>query len=321
MRPDAMGRMNELSVLWDRLQGLGVSALQLIPGLGVALVVMLFAYGVAKLVRMLTERSARRFGRHANAGIVLGRLVQFAILVLGLLIGATVAFPSFRMSDLVTTLGLTSVALGFAFRDILQNFLAGILILWTRPFTFGDQIVYKELEGTVVDIQTRATFVDTYDGRRIVIPNGELFTNAVIVNTANESRRIEYDVGIGVGDDIDRAKAVILDALAGLGSVLPEPAADVQVFELGDFSVKLRVRWWIAPPRRNDVIAARDEVLARLTARLLEEGIDLPYPTTQVLFHDQTEETDGDRRRQREGWPAGRGEVPRPRRAATRSAT
>jgi uncharacterized membrane protein len=108
------------------------------------------------------------------------------------------------------------VAIGFAFRDILQNFLAGILLLLTEPFRIDDQIIVKEFEGTVEDIQTRATMIRTYDGRRIVIPNAELFTESVIVNTAFEKRRLEYDVGIGYGDDIERAKALILEAIAGV---------------------------------------------------------------------------------------------------------
>ena len=91
----------------------------------------------------------------------------------------------------------------------MQNFLAGILILLTEPFEINDQIVFKSFEGTVENIETRATTIRTYDGRRIVIPNAELFTNSVTVNTAFDKRRIEYDFGIGYGDDIDHAKQLI----------------------------------------------------------------------------------------------------------------
>lgn len=163
------------------------------------------------------------------------------------------------------------------------------------------------------EIQTRATYIRTYDGRRVILPSSELLTHAVTVNTAFPTRRIQHDVGIGVGDDIARAKEVILAALRELDGILPDPAPDVLVADLADSAVVLRVRWWIEPPRRADYLEALDAVLCRVKQRLLESGIDLPYPTTQVLFHDQTEEVDGDRRRQREGWPAGAGAVPRPR--------
>jgi small-conductance mechanosensitive channel len=207
------------------------------------------------------------------------------------------------------------VAFGFAFRDVLQNYLAGILLLLTRPFRIGDQIAFGTFEGTVEDIQTRATFIRTYDGRRVVIPNAELFTGAVVVNTAFEVRRIECDVGIGYGDDVGKAKALILQTLRSLPAAVEEPAPDVLAWAFAESSITLRVRWWVRPPRRGDALDARDAVITAVRSELLAHGVDLPFPTRQILFHDQTEATDGDRRRQREGWPAGRGAVPEPARA------
>lgn len=224
-----------------------------------------------------------------------------------------IALPTFRPGQLVQLLGISSVAIGFAFRDILQNFLAGILLLLTEPFRIGDQIRFGDYEGVVEDIQTRATMIRTYDSRRIVIPNAELFTNSVTVNTAFPHRRLEYDVGIGYGDDVEQVKELMLQAVEGVEGVLADPAPDVLLVGFGPSSVNLRVRWWIEPPRRSDALEAQDKVLLAVKKELSANGIDLPFDTRMVLFHDQTEEADGDRHRQREGWPAGQGEVPRPR--------
>lgn len=125
---------------------------------------------------------------------------------------------------------------------MLQNFLAGILILVTEPFRIGDQIVFGSYEGTVEDIQTRATIIKTYDNRRVVIPNAELFTNSVTVNTAYTARCLQYDVGIGYGDDIDTAVQVMLEAVRGIVGVLADPAPDVLVVALAESSVTIRVR-------------------------------------------------------------------------------
>jgi len=124
------------------------------------------------------------------------------------------------------------------------------------------------------------------------------------------NNRVEYDVGIGYGDDIDQAKQLIRDAIANLEDVLKEPAPDVLVMELAGSTVNIRVRWWINPPRRAEALDTRDKVLTAIKNKLTANGIDLPFPTQQILFHDQTEETDGNRSRQREGWPAGNKEVP-----------
>jgi small conductance mechanosensitive channel len=245
--------------------------------------------------------------------MVLGRLAQGMTILIGMFIALSIVIPSFKASDLIQLLGISSVAIGFAFRDILQNFLAGILILLTEPFQIDDQIVFKNFEGTVENIQTRATTIRTYDGRRIVIPNSELFINSVTVNTAFEHRRLQYNVGIGYSDDIDSTKELILAAMRETTGVLTTPAPDAIVVELAGSSVNIRARWWVEPPRQADILDLKDRVLTNIKNKLVANGIDLPFPTQQILFHDQTEATDGDRTQQREGWPAGNGKVPQSR--------
>ena len=287
--------------------------LALLPNVVLALIVFTIFFIVAGTIRRLVRRLTRDRRHARNLGLILGRLAQWTILLIGLFISLSIVIPTLRAGDLVQLLGISGVAIGFAFRDILQNFLAGILILLTEPFQLDDQIIFKDFEGTVENIQTRATTIRTYDGRRIVIPNSELFTNSVTVNTAFENRRLEYDVGIGYGDDIDEAKRLILEAIRETEGVLQEPAPDALVMDLAGSTVNIRVRWWVKPPRRAEVLNLQDQVLTAIKKKLTANGIDLPFPTQQILFHDQTEETDGDRTRQREGWPAGKKEVPKPR--------
>jgi small-conductance mechanosensitive channel len=286
-----------------------------LPNILVGLVLMTVFLGAALIAGRLVRRVSRR--RQPSLGEVLGRLTTWAVALLGLLVGLVVIFPNFTPAQLIQLLGAAGLAISFAFRDILENFMAGILLLLTEPYHLGDQIVVGEYEGTVEDVRTRATTIRTYDGRRVVIPNAALFTNNVLVNTAYEKRRIEYDFGIGYGDDIERARQVTLQVLREAPGAVDDPAPDLLVVGLDAYQVTLRARWWIVPPRRQQALDARSTILPLLKARLLAAGIDLPFPTYQLLWHDQTEASDGDRRRQREGWPAGPGEPPAPRRAAT----
>lgn len=304
---------SDLSGAVEQIQGMGDAFLQRLPYIAVALLVFVAFYLAAKVLRSVTRRVFQQRTRHRNVGFVVGRLAQGTLIILGLLVALVIALPTFRPGQLVQLLGISSVAIGFAFRDILQNFLAGILLLLTEPFKIGDQIRFGDYEGIVEDIQTRATMIRTYDSRRIVIPNAELFTNSVTVNTAFQHRRLEYDVGIGFGDDVEQAKELMQEAVRGVEGVVADPAPDVLLVGFGASSVNLRVRWWIEPPRRSDALETQDRVLLAIKKTLSANGIDLPFDTRVLLFHDQTEETDGDRRRQREGWPAGEGEVPRPR--------
>ncbi|MBD2299848.1 mechanosensitive ion channel family protein [Nostoc sp. FACHB-87] len=306
----------EISAAWDKFQSMIDGFIALLPNMVLALIVFILFLVVASRIKALVKRLTRNHRYARNLGLVLGRLAQGIIILIGLFIALSIVIPTFKAGDLVQLLGISGVAIGFAFRDILQNFLAGILILLTEPFQIDDQIVFKGFEGTVENIETRATTIRTYDSRRIVIPNSELFTNSVTVNTAFEHRRLQYDVGIGYGDDIDLAKQLMLEALHSIDEVLKDPAPDVLAMELAESTVNIRVRWWINPPRRADDLSSRDKIIMAIKKKLTENGIDLPFPTQQILFHDQTEEKDGDRSRQREGWPKGKTEVPKPRRVS-----
>lgn len=287
-----------------------------LPFVVIALVVVALSFALAAGVRWAIQR-ATRARRRANIGVVLGRLCYFATILLGFLVAVTIVAPSMTPAKLVSILGIGGVAIGFAFKDLFQNLVAGMLILWREPFRIGDEITAGAFTGTVEGIETRATLIKTYDGRRIIIPNSTIYTESVQVITAYDLLRSEYDVGIGYGDDVAKAKELLAEILRTTDGVLAKPRSEVFVWDLAGSTVNLRIRWWSRPDRPT-VVALRDRVLGEVRERLPAAGIDLAYPTQVVLFHDQTEETDGDRAKQREGWPARPGdEAPRPARLAS----
>jgi small-conductance mechanosensitive channel len=295
--------VEKVSLTAEKVESMVRDFFWILPNLALGLVIFLGFLAASWAVRR-TIVSVFNRRKRPDLGLLLGGFARWGLLVLGGLVVATIIFPSIRPADALGALGIGSVAIGFAFKDILQNWFAGLLILIRQPFRQGDQIVVNNFEGTVEHIEARATLIKTYDGRRVVIPNSDVYTRAVTVNTAFDKRRSEYDVGIGYGDDIEKAREAILAALGGLPHVERSPAPEVIPWELDGSSVNLRVRWWTRSVR-NHVVSARGEVIEAVKRALGEAGIDLPFPTRVVLFHDQTEETDGDRRRQREGWPAG----------------
>lgn len=275
----------------------------ILPNLGIALVVFLIFLVIGWGAQAAVFRFFNHRGRPDLASLLAG-FARWALIALGLLVVATIVFPSVKPADVLTTLGVGSIAIGFAFKDILQNWLAGLLILLRQPFRQGDQIIVDKHEGTVERIEARATLIRTYDGKRVIIPNNSVYTESVTVNTAFAQRRSEYDVGIGYGDDVGRACKVIRQALSGLPGIATDPAPEAIPWELAGSAVNIRVRWW-TEPQQADMVHARGRVILAIRQALGQAGIDLPFPTNMVLLHDQTEEADGNRSRQREGWPAG----------------
>ncbi len=255
---------------------------RLLPNIAVAVVVFALFLLAAWIVKRSFIAWAKRRDR-TNLGEVLGSFLRWVVIVAGGLIALTIVIPSLKPGDLVAGLGIGSVAIGFAFKDILQNWLAGLLLLLRQPFRLNDQIVINGYEGTVRRIETRATIIATYDGRDIIVPNAEVYSNAVTVNTAHEKRRSDYDVGIGYGDSIDVARETILECLAEVDGVEKEPAPEVLVWDLASSTVNLRVRWW-TNSLRTDVVHVRSGVLETIKKALDRAGIDMPFDTQGAAF-------------------------------------
>lgn len=256
-----------------------------LPAVAIAIIIFFIIYRLANPAANIIEEGLKRANRSRNLQLIVVRLTRYMVIFLGFLFATMIALPGFSPAQLLSLLGVGSVAIGFAFRDIFENFLAGILILFTEPFKIGDQIIASDYEGTVEDIQIRATMLKTYDNRRVVIPNSELFTDSVTVNTAYQYRRSQYDVGIGYSDNIEAAQQLCLNVMTSIEGVLDDPAPDTFMTEMGDSAVVFRVRWW-TDPRIGNVLKVQDKVLRTIKNRLTEEGFDIPFPIRTVYMHN-----------------------------------
>ncbi|MEM7643957.1 MAG: mechanosensitive ion channel family protein [Pseudomonadota bacterium] len=260
---------------------------RLLPNIAVAIVVLLLFVGLGLAVAWLFHRSGQSRNR-ADLGAVTGSLVKWAIWIGGAMVALTIVTPSLRPGDLIAGLGIGSVAIGFAFKDILQNMLAGLLILIRQPFEVGDQIVAGDYEGTVEHIETRATLIRTYDGKRVVIPNSDVYTNAVTVNTAFETRRTEYDFGISYDSDTKLAMKVAVEAANGVDGVVADPAPEALSVNLGDFAKVVRLRWWTKSTQK-ETVHVRSDVMLAVEDAFAANGIDIPFPTRTLMVEGTVE--------------------------------
>ncbi|EEY76983.1 mechanosensitive ion channel family protein [Acinetobacter calcoaceticus] len=256
-----------------------------VPYICIAIIVFIIFWLLTKLFKFFVRKTLEnRSYTRQNLVLVLNRVGSTAILFFGFLIALVISIPGFTPGQLMSALGIGSVAIGFAFKDIFQNLLSGILILLSEPFRIGDDIIVNNMEGTVEDIQIRATFLRSPDGRRIVIPNATVYTSAVTVNTAYQRRRCEFVVGIGYEDDVQKAKAVILKLLDNSRNVLSQPAFSVNVTALADFSVNLTVRWWV-DTTETTTSASISEIQERVVDAFDENNISIPYPVQEVKVY------------------------------------
>ena len=256
------------------------------PRLLAAVVLILLTWGMARLLGALVSRLARRARLRRNLIDVLAMLTHLAVWLIGLLVAITLVFPTVTPAKALTTLGLGSLAVGFAFKDIFENFLAGLLILWREPFKIGDHIAVEEheVEGLVELITVRDSHIRRTDGQRIVVPNALLFENPVIVRTDRDVRRTSIIVGIAYDEDVDTAREVIGDAVRHVDSVRDD-VRDIQVFAkaFGESSIDFEVTWWTGS-KPVDIRSSRDQVVAAIKRALDEHGIEIPFPYRTLVF-------------------------------------
>ena len=211
------------------------------------------------------------------------KLLGFGIVAGALVAGAAAAGFTALLGGSALIVAAVTLAVGFAARDVLSNFVAGVFIVQDRNFNIDDWIEWDDNAGFIDDIGFRVTRVRTFDNETITVPNTELATTAVTNRMSNDTLRISYAFGIGYADDIDTATRILLDAAADHDSILAEPEPSVRVADLGETAVVLQARFWIADPDREDFSATRSEYIRTVTERCRSAGIDLSTTTQHAV--------------------------------------
>ncbi|MBX3150103.1 mechanosensitive ion channel family protein [Candidatus Obscuribacterales bacterium] len=272
--------MNER--LLSTFENMRDSTIEYAPVVMVAVVVFFLFLLAASVLSKGLIRIGKETRLDDTLAVLLARLGHTALTFFGLLVAAVIALPNFRPVDMLAGLGVASIAVGFALKEILQNFFAGVLILWRKPFLLGDEINTGAYKGTVEDINIRAIRLRTYSGTLAVIPNSQIFGNPVEVITGLSQRRVELVVGIGYSDSMAKAKSLILNYL----ETLPEiERPKVYITELAPSSVNIKVHFWTQAHQLN-VLNVTDKALEGIKDTLDQAGIDIPYPHNVVQFHN-----------------------------------
>lgn len=248
-----------------------------------ALLVMLLTWLIALGVRQAALLWAEQTEGDRNTEILIGRLCYGGVWVVGAIIALGVLGLNF--AALLGTLGLTSVAIGFSLKDVLSNYMSGVILLAARPFRIGDQVVIDVYEGTVTQIQLRATTVQTYDGRMVYIPNQEVFQNSITNNTAAPVRRSSVMVGVDYSADISQVLHLIVPIVTQVKGVEPMPVPVALVRELAASTVNLEVRFWVNS-RRQSFLQVTSDVLQTIKQTLQDAQIDMPTDIYTLQFRD-----------------------------------
>ena len=278
--------MEPFKILFEQIREMARASIEMLPQFLISISIIFFTYLLAKLIRSLAKRILKRTKMRKSLVNLLVLLSSLGVWVLGIMIAAIILFPNLTPTKMLAGLGIGSVAIGFAFKDIFENFLAGILILLRREMRIGDYIECEGLEGKVENILVRETHIRQTDGQLLMVPNSLLFKNPLTIRTDLDERRTTIICGVGYAEDVDKAREVIKNAVQQCSSVISE-SRPVQVFaqEFADSSINFDVSWWTASTPL-DVRHSRDEVIASIKHALDEANIEIPFPYRTLTFSE-----------------------------------
>ncbi len=255
-----------------------------IGGLVINLIIAVAIFYIGKkLAKWVSEFVAKNMARRDTDPALIGfvsSLVRWALLAFVVI--AALGQVGIQTASLVAILGAAGLAVGLALQGSLSNFAAGVLILIFKPFKIGDFVELAGTSGTVVGIQIFTTELATPDNKQIIVPNSSAMGGIITNVSAKPTRRVDMVFGIGYGDDIDKARDIILDILNKDERVLKEPAVQVAVAELADSSVNFVVRPWV---NAADFWAVKFDTTEQVKKRFDAEGVSIPFPQQDVHMH------------------------------------
>ena len=277
--------MNYIKTLRDQLQDMGEGFVESLPSLAIAIFIVFLTWIVARFGARISDMIVGRTELRASLKTLIDTLVKLGIWLAGLFIAAIVVMPGLTAASLLAGLGIGAVAIGFAFQDIFENFLAGVLIMLREKMRIGDVIECEGITGKVEHITLRETHVRKLSGELTVVPNSILFKNPVEILTDDSQRRHEVVVGVSYDTQLDRAAEVIRQAVEDVEDVLASKGIDIFAQEFNSSSVDFLVRWWAGSTPR-DGWESKDKVVRAVKAALDEAAIEIPFPYVTHTFKE-----------------------------------
>ena len=273
----------DLAPAWSGLAKLWREFIRAVPFLLFGLLILALSVGIS----MLTTRNARVFLRLRIQAKLLRNVIAYGAGVLVFIGGLYIVLRVSGLTQLALTVvggtGLLGLAVGIAFRDITENFLASIFLSMQRPFEMGDLVEVSGVTGYVQQLNVRTTILMALDGNLVQIPNASVYKSNLRNFTTNANRRDSFDVGIGYDDSINGAQEIALKVLTDHPAVLSEPEPSVLAESLGKATVNLRIYFWING-REHSLLKVRSSVIRLVKSAYQKHGISMPDEAREVVF-------------------------------------
>ena len=262
-------------------------AITILPNLVVAVFIAIAFGFIARIIGNIAGTVMRRTFESRQIAGLLTSIVKSLVLVAGIFIALDFVGLKGTVTSLLAGAGIIGLAIGFAFQDMTENFIAGIAMGIRKPFEIGDVIKAEGVFGNVKSINLRNTLVETFYGQLEVIPNKILFRNILTNYSTLGKRRIEVPVGISYADDIEKAGKVIVEAMKDKEYVIIKDETAVYAESFGDSSINLVLWFWISYPGEHGFMDVRHDAVCTVKTVLEENDILIPFPIRTLDFNSK----------------------------------
>lgn len=269
-------------VVWDSINAMVTGIFERLPFILAGIIVLLIFWLLSKAVRWGFLAATRRTKLDVRLRLLISRILVVVVLGLGILTAFSVVIPSFNFGSVIAGLGFSSFVVGFATKDILNNFFSGILILWQRPFQIGDYLFVGKEQGKVEYIGVRATSLRKDDGELVLIPNGDMYSTALTIRGAGAKRRMNLKFCVGYDESLERTKSLIRESLETTAGVVQDPAPRVLVTDLISDGVNVTINFWINT-NEDKPIEVFDRASVGIVEKLNEAGIEIFPPGSMIV--------------------------------------
>lgn len=269
------------TALGTKVLGWGEELVLMLPNLFIAVLVMGIALGVARLASAGVRRAFGRVNQDEELVRLIALLVRVGVTLAGVFLALSVLELEKTVTSLLAGLGVLGIALGFAFQDIAANFMSGVLIVSRRPFDRGDWVVLAGVEGTVHAVDLRSVTLLKFSGESVQIPNKDVFQSAIVNHNRPGFQRVEIDVGVAYGTDLEAARTVALEVL-GRHNLVADKRIDALVMAFGESAIELSLRFWITAQDEEGILRRRSAAIVDIERAFDDAGVGIPFPIVQV---------------------------------------
>jgi small-conductance mechanosensitive channel len=275
-------RLTEL--LWVKIERWYEAIVKMLPNLALAILVLIFFIYLSKWTRNLFRNLVDRVSSNATINNLFGTIIQVVVFSIGIFVSLSLLQLDTVVTSLLAGAGIIGLALGFAFQDLTANFISGVLLAVQRPIKVGDIVKSSDHHGFVEKIELRSTVIRTFQGLHVIIPNKDVFQNSLINYTKTPDVRIDLEVGISYGDDLEKVKQVVLKAVETVPHLIDSKPTKIHYTGFGDSSINFVVQIWITYRNNQSYLEARSDAIIAIKKAFDNNDITIPFPIRTLDF-------------------------------------